>query len=173
MNQPVLLHSLRRAKGQNFILGEFGIMVSSLYLSLPHGAFCYLLKFLANLMSHCRRREYQAFFCKILCRLVTPRHASAHANHYNISLDLLAAASRGTGASRRGQAARRSVRRVQMSLKAATSASRCVLGYRRSDLSSQRMAASGHEDQFLPPKLSAGFSSLSRPMSSLALITSY
>ena len=56
-------------------------------------------------MSHCRRREYQAFFCKILCRLVTPRHASAHANHHNISLDLLAAASRGAGASRRGQAA--------------------------------------------------------------------
>jgi len=99
-------------------------------------------------MSHCRRREYQAFFCKILCRLVTPRHASAHANHHNISLDLLAAASRGTGASRRGQAARRSVRRVQMSLKAATSASRCVLGYRRSDVSSQRMAASGQSSPF-------------------------
>ena len=99
-------------------------------------------------MSHGRRREYQAFFCKILCRLVTPRHASAHANHHNISLDLLAAASRGTGASRRGQAARRSVRRVQMSLKAATSASRCVLGYRRSDLSSQRMAASGQSSPF-------------------------
>jgi len=104
-------------------------------------------------MSHCRRREYQAFFCKILCRLVTPRHASAHANHHNISLDLLAAASRGTGASRRGQAARRSVRRVQMSLKAATSASRCVLGYRRSDVSSQRMAASGHQERFPPRSL--------------------
>ena len=108
-------------------------------------------------MSHGRRREYQTFFCKILCRLVTPRHASAHANHHNISLDLLAAASRGTGASRRGQAARRSVRRVQMSLKAATSASRCVLGYRRSDVSSQRMAASGHEERFPPLRLSAGY----------------
>ena len=110
-------------------------------------------------MSHCRRREYQAFFCKILCRLVTPRHASAHANHHNISLDLLAAASRGTGASRRGQAARRSVRRVQMSLKAATSASRCVLGYRRSDVSSQRMAASGHGPPVSPTPAGGRFGS--------------
>ena len=110
-------------------------------------------------MSHGRRREYQAFFCKILCRLVTPRHASAHANHHNISLDLLAAASRGTGASRRGQAARRSVRRVQMSLKAATSASRCVLGYRRSDVSSQRMAASGHGPPVSPTPAGGRFGS--------------